>query len=66
MAQSQLAAHYTKPIDHPTILNIISRKKAAGLYRLHPEVPEDSGGAGRSSMAVSYTHLRAHETSAHL
>eukprot|EP00969_Alexandrium_andersonii_P341294 15086259-Alexandrium_andersonii.AAC.1 len=50
MTQGQLAKHYNMPIDHPSILNIVSRKKAAGLYRLHPEVPEDSGDTGRSSM----------------
>jgi len=40
--QSQLAGHYNLPIEHPSILNIIGKKKALGLYRLHSEAPEDA------------------------
>ena len=39
--QSQLAGHYNLPIDHLSILNIVNKKKALGLFRLHVEAPED-------------------------
>lgn len=41
LTHSQLADHYKLDMNHPSIIRIITRKRAAGLFRRHPEVPDD-------------------------
>jgi hypothetical protein len=41
LTRAQLADHYKMTVDSPSIANLIRKKTLTGLYRLHPESPED-------------------------